>query len=248
MIKLTMRQRVYAETLLKCIVAKKKMITYGELAKLFGVSPQTVGKDIGEISKLCHDLGLPLISGMVVNKETLYPDIDGFGGLCFEMNEYQEYKNDYTALVAKCLDDIHTCKNWHILAKHLGVTIKGISPVQDPIVNQAQEETVEGARIQITATTYERKPENRAKCLEKWGTTCQICGFDAAKIYGSEFSGLIHVHHIQALSEVGQEHEINPEKDLIPVCPNCHMILHAKKDGTYTPDEIRSKLSLMNKK
>jgi DNA-binding response OmpR family regulator len=27
---------------------------------------------------------------------------------------------------------------------------------------------------------------------------------------------------------------VNPEKDLIPVCPNCHMILHTKKaDGQY---------------
>lgn len=241
---LTIRQQGYAKKLLECIATNKRKITYGELAKLFGVSPQTVGKDIGEISKLCHDLGLPLISGMVVNKDTLYPDIDGFGGLCFELNEYQEYSKNYTALVSKCLDDIHSCTNWHLLADYLGIRIEGISLVKDPIVNQEQDEAIEGARIQITATAYERNPENRAKCLSKWGTTCQICGFDAAKVYGSEFEGLIHVHHIEPLCEVGQAHTIDPENDLIPVCPNCHMILHSKKSGgVYSPDEVRSMLN-----
>lgn len=244
---LTIRQIGYVQRLLKCIVDKQKTITYGELAKPFGVSPQTVGKDIGEISKLCHSLGLPLISGMVVNKDTLYPDIDGFGGLCAELGVYQEYSKNYTALVAKCLDDIHSCTNWNLLADYLGIKIEGFSIIQDPIVNQEQEESIEGARIQITATSYERNPENRTKCLNKWGATCQICGFDAANIYGSEFAGLIHVHHIHPLGEIGKEHTIDPENDLIPVCPNCHMILHAKKDGTYTPDEIRAKLILQNK-
>lgn len=32
--------------------------------------------------------------------------------------------------------------------------------------------------------------------------------------------------------EIHDEYEVNPETDLISVCPNCHMILHSKIGGT----------------
>ena len=180
---------------------------------------------------------------MVISQDRQIPDFEGFGGLCRELNVYQGNK-DYVILVYKCFKDIYDCENWHILAEALGITIKGIAPasIEDPIVKSGQSESIEGARVQITATAYERNAANRAKCLSKYGTTCQICGFDAAEIYGEEFAGWIHVHHIVPLSEVGQAHSVNPETDLIPVCPNCHMILHAKKGGTYTPEEVKNML------
>jgi predicted HNH restriction endonuclease len=31
-------------------------------------------------------------------------------------------------------------------------------------------------------------------------------------------------------------------KDLIPVCPNCHMILHSKPGGFYTVEEVKNML------
>lgn len=245
MIELTNRQLIYTKKLLQCIAVGRKTIQYGELANLCGVSARSVGRDVGEISKLCHSLGLPPISGMVVNKDTGYADPDGFGGLCAEMGEYKEYRKDFGKLIDQCLTDIHSCKKWNVLADYLGLEIEGLpfdSEKEDPIASNKQDEEIEGERIQITATAYERNPENRVKCLRRWGTTCQICGFDAAKIYGEEFVGCIHVHHIQPLSEVGEAHGIDPEKDLIPVCPNCHMILHSKKDGVFTPDEVRAML------
>ena len=58
------------------------------------------------------------------------------------------------------------------------------------------------------------------------------------RIYGEEFNGKIEVHHIKPLNEIGEEYVVNPITDLIPVCPNCHMVLHSKKDGVYTPDDV----------
>lgn len=241
---LTPRQRLYAKKLLVCIANKQKTITYGELALGVTAAIQTVGKDIGELSKHCVDMGLPPISGMVVNKSTQYPDIEGFGGLCKELDLYQDCK-DYDELVTRCLMDIHECASWHKLASYIGEKIEGISYIPDPVATFEQSELIEeGARIQITATVYERDPANRAKCLRKWGATCQICGFDAAKVYGKEFEGLIQVHHIEPLGIVGEAHIIDPEKDLIPVCPNCHMILHAKKGGVHTPEEVKAMLKI----
>ena len=71
-------------------------------------------------------------------------------------------------------------------------------------------------------------------------TQCQICGFKFSEKYGAIFENKIHVHHIKPIAEIGEEYEIDPIKDLIPVCPNCHMILHSKgKNEVYSVDEVK---------
>ena len=45
--------------------------------------------------------------------------------------------------------------------------------------------------------------------------------------------------HIVPLHERAGEHVVDPVRDLIPVCPNCHVALHSKPGGTYLPDELR---------
>lgn len=41
--------------------------------------------------------------------------------------------------------------------------------------------------------------------------------------------GLIHVHHLKPLGEVGEGYLLDPVADLRPVCPNCHAMLHRRK-------------------
>jgi len=42
-------------------------------------------------------------------------------------------------------------------------------------------------------------------------------------------------------------YEINPIKDLIPVCPNCHVMLHTKvKNEAYTLNELKNMIKLEN--
>ncbi|WP_297157154.1 HNH endonuclease [uncultured Ellagibacter sp.] len=101
----------------------------------------------------------------------------------------------------------------------------------------------EGAQCSIVADRYERSRSARQACLQANGTVCAICGFDFAKAYGAEFAGIIQVHHITPISEIGHEYHVDPVHDLIPVCPNCHVALHSKPGGTYTPDELRALLS-----
>ncbi len=87
----------------------------------------------------------------------------------------------------------------------------------------------EGAKKQITINAYERNPEARRKCLEFYGTSCKICNFNFEIKYGTLAKNFIHVHHIVPLSETNNEYTVNPQKDLIPVCPNCHAVIHLKK-------------------
>lgn len=41
--------------------------------------------------------------------------------------------------------------------------------------------------------------------------------------------GIIEVHHIVPISQIGKEYEVDPINDLVPLCPNCHTALHSKK-------------------
>lgn len=100
----------------------------------------------------------------------------------------------------------------------------------------------EGAQCNIVADRYERSRSARQACLQANGAACAICGFDFAKAYGAEFASIIQVHHITPISEIGHEYQVDPVHDLIPVCPNCHVALHSKPGGTYTPDELRALL------
>ena len=77
----------------------------------------------------------------------------------------------------------------------------------------------EGAQCNIVADRYERSRSARQACLQANGTVCAICGFDFAKAYGAEFAGIIQVHHITPISEIGHEYQVDPVHDLIPVCP-----------------------------
>ncbi|MCL4555171.1 MAG: HNH endonuclease [Actinobacteria bacterium] len=85
---------------------------------------------------------------------------------------------------------------------------------------------VEGAVRTITVNAYERNSEARRRCIAAHGTKCSICNFSFGERYGAEAEGYIHVHHLVPLAEIGGEYEVDPVKDLRPVCANCHAVLH----------------------
>ena len=97
----------------------------------------------------------------------------------------------------------------------------------------------EGSKKQIIVNAYERSSQARQECIEHYGTTCCICNFDFEKTYGEIGRNFIHVHHVKALSEIDEKYKINPIKDLRPVCPNCHAMLHKRKPA-YSIEEIRN--------
>lgn len=100
----------------------------------------------------------------------------------------------------------------------------------------------EGALKQIQVNAYERNGKARRTCLLHHGWACGICGFDFGKAYGSKVEGLIHVHHLKSLAEIGHSYQVDPIKDLMPVCPNCHAVIHSGPD-LRTPDEVKAMIS-----
>ncbi|MBL1420234.1 MAG: HNH endonuclease [Alphaproteobacteria bacterium] len=98
----------------------------------------------------------------------------------------------------------------------------------------------EGERKKIYVNRYERDPRLRAKCLKRYGHSCAVCEFSFKTVFGDIGNGFIHVHHIRPLSKLGGKvRKINAIEDLIPVCPNCHAMLHAKEGGVYSIYELK---------
>ena len=100
------------------------------------------------------------------------------------------------------------------------------------------DDLTEGAKQTVTVNAYERNAKARRKCLDEFGTTCHVCQMRFDTVYGSLGRGFIHVHHTKPLSEIGEEYVVDPVNDLIPVCPNCHAMLH-KKCPPYTIADLR---------
>ena len=102
------------------------------------------------------------------------------------------------------------------------------------------QEYIEGAKRQITVNAYERNDKARAACIEHYGGyTCQVCEFDFEEVYGALGKDFIHVHHLQPLAAKTEEYKVDPAKDLIPVCPNCHAMLH-KENPPITVEKLRN--------
>ena len=103
----------------------------------------------------------------------------------------------------------------------------------------------EGALKRITVNSYERNPVARARCIAAHGTNCAVCGFNFGATYGAEAEGYIHVHHLVQLSDIGEDYEVDPVRDLRPVCPNCHAVIHMKNPPN-TIEQARSLLAPNN--
>jgi hypothetical protein len=96
----------------------------------------------------------------------------------------------------------------------------------------------EGSVQRILINRYERDPRAREECIRHYGTTCFLCGFDFVAVYGEVMAGFTHVHHLDPLSSVEGDYEVDPIRDLRPVCPNCHAVLH-RREPAYSLAEVR---------
>lgn len=87
----------------------------------------------------------------------------------------------------------------------------------------------EGKVTEVFVNRYERNQKARTECIKHYGAICQGCGFDFGAFYGTTAQGFIHVHHIVPLADIGKSYQVDPVKDLVPLCPNCHSVVHLAK-------------------
>ncbi|WP_417543037.1 HNH endonuclease [Marinobacter sp.] len=102
----------------------------------------------------------------------------------------------------------------------------------------------EGQRTQVLVNRYERDRNARDACLQYHGSRCMVCNLDFGELYGEIGEGFIHVHHTIPVSEIGEQYTVDPVKHLVPVCPNCHAMLH-RRNPPYSVAELKVTLGFL---
>lgn len=110
-----------------------------------------------------------------------------------------------------------------------------ISEPESDYLTEGKEKT----RIQ---TYYERNPKLRAQAIKIHGTKCVVCGFDFEEKYGQLGAGYIEIHHLIPHASIKGEREVDPKKDLIPVCSNCHRMIHKPRGTWLKIEELKNRL------
>lgn len=100
----------------------------------------------------------------------------------------------------------------------------------------------EGAIRQVELSIHERNPAARAACIAHWGARCAVCSVSFLERYGDIGRDFIHVHHAVAMASTLGPYKIDPVHDLVPVCPNCHAMLHTTSPP-LTVDDLRARLN-----
>lgn len=204
----------------------ERTVSFTEIMKRVGISRRKIGKYLSQIGNKCKELGLPIITVLVVYKGTSKV---GKG--------YIEFEPDFInnpSLVKSQTEKVYKQKNWSGLV-NIAYDIDGV---------WLEKSSDEGEREYVKIAVPYRDVKLRDECLKKYGRVCAVCGFDGSK-YGISPNTVIEVHHKNPIKNGVRKTTVD---DLVPVCPNCHKALHSKSGGApYTVEELK-KIMNENKK
>jgi hypothetical protein len=171
-----------------------------------------------------------------------YRQLHAFPGALFDSNGYILFETEHDFLTCPYLDiakDVHVPEGLASIPGYVRVVPDpDAPPVEIPSQVGESRTMYEGQPHLVELTRYERDPQARMACIVHYGERCQACDFDFGRVYGPAAAGLIHVHHLTPLSTVGVEYAVDPIRDLRPVCPNCHAVIHSRTPP-YTIEEVR---------
>lgn len=128
--------------------------------------------------------------------------------------------------------------------------VRDDSLITEEIPKEEVKKLFEGATKQIIVNAYERNPEARQICIDYYRQEfdgvikCWVCGFNFGEFYGELMEGRIHIHHKIPLKDITKEYQVIPEEDLIPICPNCHYVIHFLG---CTAEDLKEMLELKKK-
>ena len=100
----------------------------------------------------------------------------------------------------------------------------------------------EGAVSQVLVNRYERDPRNRREAITIHGKSCMVCSFNFEEKYGELGNEYIVVHHTVPVSQMGNDYVVDPTKDLVTLCANCHAMVH-RQDPPISVEDLRKILS-----
>lgn len=100
--------------------------------------------------------------------------------------------------------------------------------VEPDVLEPEPYDKLEGKKYEASVTRYERDRGNRKACIAHYGYVCQVCGMNFEQAYGELGKEYIEVHHLHPVAQ--GERQVNPIEDLIPLCSNCHSMIHRQED------------------
>lgn len=98
---------------------------------------------------------------------------------------------------------------------------------------------------------YERSQKLRNAAIEHFShdgyICCDCCGFEFKSFYGDKYgSSCIEIHHLKPIfqySNKGITQTIEESlKNLLPVCPNCHRVIHKNKITADMIDKFKKEI------
>ncbi len=100
----------------------------------------------------------------------------------------------------------------------------------------------EGQKKLRQHVVYERSQKNRAQAIKIHGTTCAACSFNFDDFYGGDLAkSYIQIHHIHSITKANGP--VDPSTDLIPLCSNCHSMVHSNRNCIMPVEELRDRLA-----
>jgi len=103
--------------------------------------------------------------------------------------------------------------------------------------------------LELTSTSkYKRSKILRDKAIqhftdENGRIKCKVCDFDFEEFYGEYGKGYIEIHHQKPVFQFDgddMKKTINEAlENLIPVCANCHRMIHRSREKSLSFDEIK---------
>lgn len=115
------------------------------------------------------------------------------------------------------------------------------------IFNESIDTIHEGNRVITESAVYQRSNKLREKAIQHYTVKnrikCQACCFDFEDFYGDYGRRFIEIHHLKPIFQFSKddlEKTINKAlENVIPVCSNCHRMIHRRKEKPLTIDELK---------
>ena len=108
----------------------------------------------------------------------------------------------------------------------------------------------EGREYEVRGIRYERDRNARTQCIDYYKSLdpenkcrCQVCKMCFEEVYGEIGKDFIEVHHLVPISERGGDYIVNPVRDLVPLCSNCHSMIHSTSGGRLTLQDLMDRIA-----
>lgn len=164
----------------------------------------------------------------------------------FEINDVEILNNYFERLysIPKIIKDEETQRNRKKNAFKRYIEFcenieKNNFNINQPILEDVFESRSEGGKKVVVSKIAERDLSLRISAIKIHGTNCFGCGFNFENKYGQIGKRFIEIHHVVALSTYEKSKKIDPYTDLIPLCSNCHRIVHRKRNYVLSLLELR---------